>query len=208
MYVEYWNVSIDNGRMVCQSIDNWTVNSINAGLHQQWDHRQSTQCKSSAQGTHQGGLNMQNNWLAHIKYAYDTKTVSAKTQTIGNYWFWLTRYMMIDLTWRLITAKHLQPTSSDNDFTDISLTPHFPSHTKKDEHSFILKWLQFPIKLAYAITFNWDQGSLQKVGIILPVFGHMVNDVLPTSGLTATNKALKIIIYPKSDITYKHCLHT
>jgi hypothetical protein len=58
---------------------------------------------------------------------------------------------------------------------DISLLPRISLNPDDDKLPFPMQRLQFPIKLAYAITINKSQGqSLSRVGIYLyqEVFGH------------------------------------
>ena len=48
------------------------------------------------------------------------------------------------------------------------LIPHVIHLTKNDEFPFIMKHVQFPVKLAYVMTFQRAQGqSLDKCGILL-----------------------------------------
>ena len=76
-----------------------------------------------------------------------------------------TRYIVLDLSTNLITARRLH-TMNEN---ELVLIPRIANHTKEGEFPFIMKRLQFPVRLAYAITFNRAQGqSLQRCGIILP----------------------------------------
>jgi Helicase len=54
---------------------------------------------------------------------------------------------------------------SDN----IVLIPRIPTYTKDTKYQFILKRLQFPVELAFAMTFNRAQGqSLEKCVLLLP----------------------------------------
>ena len=70
-----------------------------------------------------------------------------------------TRYMIVNITRRLVTATRLN--CSDGD--EIVLIPRIPNCSKENEFPFILKRLQFPLRLAYGMTFNRSQGqSLQK----------------------------------------------
>jgi Helicase len=73
-----------------------------------------------------------------------------------------TRYLVHNMSRFLITAKCL-------DSNNIILIPRIPTLTKEGEYPFIMRRLQFPVKLAFAMTFNRAQGqSLQKCGILLP----------------------------------------
>jgi ATP-dependent exoDNAse (exonuclease V) alpha subunit len=69
------------------------------------------------------------------------------------------RYIIVNIIQRLITAKCLET-------DEIILIPRIPSHTKN--LAFEMKQLQFPVKVAFAMTFNRAQGqSLRKCGILL-----------------------------------------
>jgi hypothetical protein len=71
-----------------------------------------------------------------------------------------TRYIIVNITQCLITAKCLET-------NEIILIPRIPSHTKN--LAFEMNRLQFPVKVAFAMTFNRAQGqSLRKCGILLP----------------------------------------
>ena len=73
-----------------------------------------------------------------------------------------TQYIILHITRQLITAKKL-------DSEEIILIPRIPSCTKDSELPFVMKRIQFPVKIAFAMTFNWAQGqSLKKCGILLP----------------------------------------
>ena len=75
------------------------------------------------------------------------------------------RYIIEDITRRLIIARRLD----SNDDNDTILIPRIPSHTKDTELPFIMKRLQFPVKLAFVMTFNRAQGqSMKHCGILLP----------------------------------------
>jgi ATP-dependent DNA helicase PIF1 len=75
------------------------------------------------------------------------------------------RYIIEDITQRLIIAKRLHAC----DENDAILIPRVPSHTKDTELPFIMKRLQFPLKLAFVMTFNRAQGqSMKHCGILLP----------------------------------------
>jgi len=76
-----------------------------------------------------------------------------------------TRYIVLDVTKRIITAKCLTKQNEN----EILLIPRVPTYTKDDEFPFIMKRLQFPVKVAFAITVNRAQGqSFAKCGILLP----------------------------------------
>ena len=76
-----------------------------------------------------------------------------------------TRYTIIDTTQRLIIVRRLEAISDDG----IVTVPRIPILTKDNEFPFIMKGFQFPLRLAYGITFNRAQGqSLDCCGILLP----------------------------------------
>ena len=73
-----------------------------------------------------------------------------------------TRYLVQIILWFLITAKWL---GSNN----ILLIPRIPTLITEGEYSFVIIRLQFPVKLAFAMTFNRALGqSLQRCGTLLP----------------------------------------
>ena len=75
-----------------------------------------------------------------------------------------TRYIITALSSNLITAKKLGP----NDDEPLLLIPQVIHLTKNNELPFIMKRDQFPVKLAYVMTFQRAQGqSLDKCGILL-----------------------------------------
>ena len=75
------------------------------------------------------------------------------------------RYIIQDVSAHLITAQRL----SSSDPNDVLLIPQIPHLTKDTDFPFIMKRLQFPVKVAFAMTFNRAQGqSLAKCGILLP----------------------------------------
>ena len=75
------------------------------------------------------------------------------------------RYRIMNITPRLIQARPL----SSNNPNDFFFIPRIPICTKENEFPWIIKRLQFPVRLAFAITFNRSQGqSLNKVGLLLP----------------------------------------
>ena len=75
-----------------------------------------------------------------------------------------TRYIITALSSNLITAKKL----GANDDEPLLLIPRVIHLTKNDEFPFIMKRVQFPVKLAYVMTFQRAQGqSLDKCGILL-----------------------------------------
>ena len=75
-----------------------------------------------------------------------------------------TRYIITALSSNLITAKKL----GANDDEPLLLIPHVIHLTKNDEFPFIMKHVQFPVKLAYVMTFQRAQGqSLDKCRILL-----------------------------------------
>lgn len=76
-----------------------------------------------------------------------------------------TRYIIQHLSNRLITARKLHVT---DDSDDMVLIPRIPNFTKENEFPFILKRLQFPVRLAFGMTFNRAQGqSIEICGILL-----------------------------------------
>ena len=75
-----------------------------------------------------------------------------------------TRYIITALSSNLITAKKLGATADE----PLLLIPRVIHLTKNDEFPFIMKRDQFPVKLAYVMTFQRAQGqSLDKCGILL-----------------------------------------
>jgi hypothetical protein len=81
-----------------------------------------------------------------------------------------TRYIIIELTPRLIKARKL----SGGEHAEI-LIPRIPMISKDSDFPVPFKRLQFPVLLAYYLTLNRAQGqSLDKAGIYLPksVFSH------------------------------------
>jgi ATP-dependent DNA helicase PIF1 len=73
-----------------------------------------------------------------------------------------TRYVIHQMSKFVITAKCL---NSDK----IVLVPRIPTFTKDTEYPFIMERLQFPVKLAFALTLDRAQGqSIEKCGILLP----------------------------------------
>ena len=62
-------------------------------------------------------------------------------------------------------ARRLDATEEEDDI----LIPRIPMHTKEGDFPVVLKRLQFPIKVAFGMTFNRSQGqSLIKFEIVLP----------------------------------------
>ena len=75
-----------------------------------------------------------------------------------------TRYIMTALSSNLNTAKKL----GANDDEPLLLIPQVIHLIKNDEFPFIMKCVQFPVKLAYVMTFQRAQGqSLDKCQILL-----------------------------------------
>ena len=76
-----------------------------------------------------------------------------------------TRYLVKNITRYHVLARRLDATEEEDDI----LIPRIPMHTKEGDFPFVLKCLQFPIKVAFGMTFNRSQGkSLLKCGIVLP----------------------------------------
>jgi ATP-dependent DNA helicase PIF1 len=77
-----------------------------------------------------------------------------------------TRYKITNMTRRLIVAMPLDSIHGENEI----YIPRVPICTKEGEFPWIIKRLQFPVRLAFTITFNRAQGqTLEKVGLMIPV---------------------------------------
>ena len=75
-----------------------------------------------------------------------------------------TGYIITALSSNLITAKKL----GANDDEPLLVIPQVIHLTKNDEFPFIMRCVQFPVKLAYVMTFQRAQGqSLDKCGFFL-----------------------------------------
>ena len=75
-----------------------------------------------------------------------------------------TRYIITAFSSNLITAKKL----GANDDEPLLIIPQVIHLTKNEEFPFIMKHVQFLVKLAYVMTFQRAQGqSLNKCGILL-----------------------------------------
>ena len=76
-----------------------------------------------------------------------------------------TRYLVKNISRYHILARRLDATEDEDDI----LIPRIPMHTKEGYFPFVLKHLQFPIKVEFGMIFNRSQGqSLVKCGIFLP----------------------------------------
>ena len=76
-----------------------------------------------------------------------------------------TRYIVKNIHRYFIEVRRLDAVEIEANI----LIPRIPMSTKENEFPFIMKRLQFPIKLAFAMTFNRSQGqSLHHCGMILP----------------------------------------
>ena len=81
-----------------------------------------------------------------------------------------TMYLISSMSNRLIKAQKLNGSPDD-----IMLIPRIPLLSKENDFSCIFSRLQFPVILAYYLTFNRAQGqSLERCGLLLPqsVFNH------------------------------------
>ena len=84
-----------------------------------------------------------------------------------------TRYIIEDIYNRYIKARKLS--YIENDENAVLLIPRIPLSTTGSDFPFLMRRLQFPVRLAYALTFNKAQGqSLEKCGLLLAsaVFTH------------------------------------
>ena len=71
------------------------------------------------------------------------------------------RYIIENIHEQIIEATNLQTNEQ-------ILIPKIPLFSKQSDFPFIMRRLQFPIQLAYAMTFNRAQGqSVQKCGLLL-----------------------------------------
>ena len=76
-----------------------------------------------------------------------------------------TRHRIIDAASRLVSAQRLDAEEDE----EIVLIPKINARTRDGEWPFVMKRLQFPVRLAYGITFNRSQGqSLDRCGTTLP----------------------------------------
>ena len=83
-----------------------------------------------------------------------------------------TRYIVLSVSENIIVAKKLH---WKNDVNDIIVISKVPLHTSENDFPFIMRRLQWPIRVAYVMTFNKSQGqSIDKYGLMLPqsVFSH------------------------------------
>ena len=113
-----------------------------------------------------------------------------------------TRYIITALSSNLITAKKL----GANDDEPLLLIPQVIHLTKNDEFPFIMKWLQFPVKLAYVMTFQRAQGqSLENAEFFLiEVFGCMANSMLLCQDVALCHGSKCIQIRKNSNNSISH----
>ena len=76
-----------------------------------------------------------------------------------------TRYIVLKIHSHMIEARRLDADENEDNI----LIPRIPMCTKTGDFPFTMRRLQFPIKVAFVMTFNRSQGqSLMHTGIILP----------------------------------------
>ena len=76
-----------------------------------------------------------------------------------------TRYKITNMTCRLIVVMPLDSIHGENEIN----IPRVLMCTKEGDFPWTIKRLQFPVRLAFAITFNRAKGqTLEKVGLMLP----------------------------------------
>ena len=78
-----------------------------------------------------------------------------------------TRYIVTQVSSRIIYAKKLGCNANDPNTT--IMIPKIPIHTKQDDFMFILKQIQWPVRIAYVMSMNKSQGqTFTKCVILLP----------------------------------------
>ena len=111
-----------------------------------------------------------------------------------------TRYMVTQVTSRIIYATKLGCNANDPNAT--IMIPKIPIHTKQDDFPFILKRIQWPVRIAYVMSMNKAQGqTFTKCGLLLPnsVFTHGQLYV----GLSRCGEPKNLFIYVNQD-EYSH----
>ena len=84
-----------------------------------------------------------------------------------------TRYIVTQVPSRIIYATKLVFNANDPNAT--IMIPKIPIHANQDDLLFILKWIQWPVQIAYVVSMNKSQGqTFNKCGLLLPnsVFAH------------------------------------
>ena len=78
-----------------------------------------------------------------------------------------TRYILIQVSSIIIYATKLG--CNANDPNAAIMIPKIPIHTKQDDFPFILKQIQWPVRIAYVVSMNKSQGqTFPKCSILLP----------------------------------------
>ena len=84
-----------------------------------------------------------------------------------------TRYIVTQISPRIIYATKLGYNTNYPNAT--IMIPKTPIYTKQDDFPFILKQIQWPVRIAYIMSMNKSQGqTFTKCGLLLPniVFTH------------------------------------